>query len=166
MRIVGRREPYRHFDSATILTGALAIMQQAIERNEALVTHGPLPEVFGDPNQICHLFSSLIENSIKFRSQCRPEIRVNAVPLENHWLFSICDNGIGIDPKNSDRIFGVFKRVHNDAYPGAGMGLAIAKRIVELHRGRIWVESHLGEGATFLFALPCDTGGSPAACLG
>jgi light-regulated signal transduction histidine kinase (bacteriophytochrome) len=157
-RIVGRREPYRHFDASAILAGALATIQPAMDRSEAVVTHDPLPEVYGDPSQICYIFSSLIENSIKFRSQSRPEIHVTAIPDENDWLFSVCDNGIGIDPRHVERVFGVFKRIHSEEYPGAGMGLAIAKRIIESHGGRIWVESHLGQGATFFFTLPNTSG--------
>lgn len=162
MRIVGRREPYRLFDASASLAGALATIQQTIDQNDALVTHDPLPEVYGDPNQICYIFASLIENSIKFRSEYRPEIHVAAIPEESYWLFSVRDNGIGIDPKHSDRIFGVFTRIHNQAYPGAGVGLAIADRIVERHGGRIWVESHLGHGATFCFTLPHTAGREPA----
>jgi light-regulated signal transduction histidine kinase (bacteriophytochrome) len=154
MRIVGRPEPYRHFDANSILAGALATIQPEIDRNDARVTHDPLPEVYGDVNQICCIFANLIENSIKFRRECRPEIHVGAAVEENGWVFSVRDNGIGIDPRHRDRIFGVFKRLHADAYPGAGMGLAIARRIVERHGGGIWVESHLGQGATFFFALP------------
>jgi light-regulated signal transduction histidine kinase (bacteriophytochrome) len=153
-RAVTRREPYRHFDAEAIFAAALATIQPAMDRNEAVVTHDALPEVYGDPSQICHIFASLIENSIKFRSQYRPEIHITAIPRDNDWLFSVCDNGMGIDPRHGERIFGVFKRIHNDAYPGAGMGLAIAKRIIESHGGRIWVESHLGQGATFFFTLP------------
>ncbi len=159
MRIVGREAPYRRCDTNAILAGALATIQPDIDRNDVWVTHDPLPAVYGEPNQICYLFASLIENSIKFRSECRPEIHVAAVEDENGWLFSVCDNGIGIDPRHRDRIFGVFKRIHNEAYPGAGMGLAIARRIVERHGGRIWVESHLGQGATFFFELPNAAGG-------
>lgn len=159
MRIVGQPGPYRHFDANATLAGALVTIQPSIDRNDAWVTHDPLPEVYGDPNQICYIFASLIENSIKFRSECRPEIHVAAVGRENGWLFSVCDNGLGIDPRHRDRIFGVFKRIHNEAYPGAGMGLAIARRIVERHGGRIWVESRLGQGATFFFALPNTAGG-------
>jgi len=159
-RIVARREPYRQLDAEAIFAAALATIQPALDRNDAVVTHDALPEVYGDPSQICCIFASLIENSIKFRSQCRPEIHVTAVPCESGWLFSVCDNGIGIDPRHGERIFGVFKRIHNDAYPGAGMGLAIARQIIESHGGRIWVESRLGQGATFFFTLPnitaCD----------
>jgi len=165
-RVVGLRQPYRHFDANAIFAGALAAIQQTIDRNEAVVTHDSLPEVYGDPSQICYIFTSLIENSIKFRSQRRPEIHVTAIPDEHYRLFSVCDNGIGIDPRHCERIFGVFKRIHNDAYPGAGMGLAIAKRIIESHEGRIWAESHLGRGATFFFALPRATGGAPVGLPG
>jgi light-regulated signal transduction histidine kinase (bacteriophytochrome) len=154
MRIVGHQTPCRHFDANAILAGALATIQPGIDRNDAQVTHDPLPEVYGDPNQICYTFATLVENSIKFRGESRPEIHVAAGEAENGWLFSVRDNGIGIDSRHHDRIFGVFKRVHNDAYPGPGIGLAIARRIVERHGGRIWVESHLGQGATFFFELP------------
>jgi len=157
-RMVARREPYRQFDAEAIFTAALATIQPALDRSEALVTHDSLPEVYGDPSQICYILAGLIENSIKFRSQCRPEIHVSAIPCESDWLFSVCDNGIGIDPRHGERIFGVFKRIHNEAYPGAGVGLAIARRIIESHGGRIWVESHLGQGATFFFTLPNTTG--------
>jgi chemotaxis family two-component system sensor kinase Cph1 len=153
-RIVGQCQPYCNFDANVILEGALATIHGMIEQNDAVVTHDSLPEVCGDPSQICYTFASLIENSIKFRGEQRPEIRVNAIPGETECLFSVRDNGLGIDPKYNDRIFGVFKRVHNDAYPGAGMGLPIAKRIIEQHGGRIWVESALGQGATFFFTLP------------
>jgi light-regulated signal transduction histidine kinase (bacteriophytochrome) len=153
-RIVGNCQPHRHFDANAILDVAQASIQQTIDQNHALVTHDPLPEIYGDPSQICYLFASLIENSIKFRRECRPDIHVTAVLEETDWLFSVCDNGIGIDPRHSDRIFGVFTRLHREAYPGAGMGLPIAKRIIERHRGTIWVESDLGRGATFFFSLP------------
>jgi chemotaxis family two-component system sensor kinase Cph1 len=119
MRIVGQPGPYRHFDANATLAGALATIQPSIDRTDAWVTHDPLPVVYGDPNRICYIFASLIENSLKFRSECRPDIHVAAVEAENGWLFSVCDNAIGIDPRHRDRIFGLFKRIHNEAYPGA-----------------------------------------------
>jgi len=157
IRIVSQGGPFRHFDANAALAGALATIQHSIDQNDALVTCGRLPEVYGDPNQISYTFASLIENSIKFRSERRPKIHVAAAEVEDGWLFSVCDNGIGIDPRHHRRIFGVFKRIHNDEYPGAGMGLAIAKRIVERHGGMIWVESRLGQGATFFISLPAVT---------
>ncbi len=154
MRIAGQSGPYRHFDANAALAGALATIQESIDRSDVLITRDRLPEVYGDPTQISYTFASLIENSIKFRGERRPEVHVAAQGDENGWVFSVRDNGMGIEPKYCERIFKVFKRVHNGGYPGAGVGLAIAKRIVELHGGRIWVESQLGRGATFFFRLP------------
>jgi light-regulated signal transduction histidine kinase (bacteriophytochrome) len=153
-RIIGQRQPARMFDSNVILAGGIAMIEPAMEQSRAQVTHDPLPEVYGDPTQISHVFASLIDNSIKFRSEQPPRIRVAATTGATSWVFSVSDNGIGIDPKHADRIFGVFKRVYNDAYPGAGMGLPIARRIIESHGGTISVESQLGQGAKFSFTLP------------
>jgi light-regulated signal transduction histidine kinase (bacteriophytochrome) len=153
-RIIGQHQPVRMFDSNAALAAALAMIQPAIEQNQALVTHDLLPEVYGDPTQISHVFAMLVDNSIKFRSEQIPRISVTATTDSKAWVFSVSDNGIGIDPKHVDRIFGVFKRVYNDQYPGAGMGLPIARRIIERHGGTISVESHIGEGAVFAFTLP------------
>jgi light-regulated signal transduction histidine kinase (bacteriophytochrome) len=141
-------------DGNQLLSGALAILQYAIAQNEALVTHDPLPELYCDSDQITYVLASLIDNSIKFRSERRPEIHVSAVPEKRTWFLFVRDNGTGIDPRFATRIFASFKRIHNDQYPGAGMGLAITKRVIERHRGRIWVESELGKGATFFIELP------------
>jgi len=157
-RIIGDGQPYRNFDANAILEGALATLQQILQQNHAVVTHDPLPEIWGDPNQICYTFVSLIENAVKFRADCPLEIHIGVAPKGSHWLFSVCDNGIGIEPKYADRIFEVFKRVHNDNYPGAGMGLPIARRIIERHGGRMWVDSDLGKGACFFFTLPKSQG--------
>jgi light-regulated signal transduction histidine kinase (bacteriophytochrome) len=162
MRLIGQAMPPRVFDGNAALAGGLATIQDSIDRSEARVTSDRLPELCGDPNQISYLLASLVENSIKFRGECRPEIHIAARETENGWLLSVCDNGMGIDPKYRERIFGVFQRIQRDAYPGAGMGLAIARRIVEKHGGRIWVESQLGQGATFFIALPGVEASSPA----
>jgi light-regulated signal transduction histidine kinase (bacteriophytochrome) len=153
-RIVGQHQLPRMFDANAILAAAIAMIQPVIEQNGAQVTHDLLPEAYGDPTQISYVFASLIDNSIKFRSDQTPRIHVAATTDDKAWVFSVNDNGIGLDPKHADRIFGVFKRVYNDAYPGAGMGLPIAKRIIEGHGGRISVESRLGDGARFFFTLP------------
>jgi chemotaxis family two-component system sensor kinase Cph1 len=142
------------FDANEILTGAISMIQPAIDQSGALLTYDPLPGVYGDPTQICYVFASLIDNSIKFRSEPPPRIHITATTEDNVWLFSVEDNGIGVDPKNAERIFSVFRRVYNDEYPGAGVGLAISRRIIERHAGRIWVRSKLGQGATFFFTLP------------
>jgi light-regulated signal transduction histidine kinase (bacteriophytochrome) len=162
MRVVSQGSPFRYFDANVALAGALSTIQDTIDRNDAQVTFDRLPEVFGDPSQISYAFASLVENAIKFRSDLRPEIHVAAEEQENGYVFSVSDNGMGIDPRNQKRIFGVFKRVHNDQYPGAGMGLAIAKRVVERHGGGIWVESRPGHGATFFVSLPSTSGVGPA----
>jgi chemotaxis family two-component system sensor kinase Cph1 len=105
--------------------------------------------------QLEQLFQNLIGNAIKFRGEKRPQIHIGVVRRHAEWEFSIRDNGIGIDPKEVDRIFIIFQRLHTqEEYPGVGMGLAICKRIVERHGGRMWVESEVGSGSTFYFTLP------------
>jgi light-regulated signal transduction histidine kinase (bacteriophytochrome) len=101
------------------------------------------------------VFQNLIANAIKFRGENHPEVRIGATRLGNEWVFSVSDNGIGINPEYWDKIFEIFKRLHTrDEYPGTGIGLAICRRIVERHGGRIWVESEEGKGSTFFFSLP------------
>ncbi len=139
---------------------ALTNLQRRIrESNATVITHDTLPTLMADGTQLMQLFQNLIVNAIKFRSAEPPEIHINVQRLEDEWLFSVQDNGIGIDPQFSDRIFVIFQRLHTrDEYPGTGMGLAICKKIIECHRGKIWVESELGKGSTFYFTIP--VGGS------
>jgi light-regulated signal transduction histidine kinase (bacteriophytochrome) len=153
-QVLCSEQPLCRCDANTLLAGALVSIQQAIDLNGAAITHDTLPELYCDPSQISYAFASLIENSIKFRREQSPEIHVSVSSEESFWVFRVRDNGIGIDPKYRDRIFGVFKRIYNEAYPGAGVGLAIVKRVVERHGGRVWVESDLGQGAIFFLALP------------
>ena len=137
------------------LAKAMSNLRKRISETKAVITHDPLPTVMADSTQLMQLFQNLIGNAIKFRSENTPEIQIGASRIEDAWLFSVRDNGIGIEPQFSDRIFTIFQRLHTrDEYPGTGMGLAICKKIVECHRGRIWVESQLGEGATFYFTIP------------
>ncbi|MEA5515672.1 ATP-binding protein [Nodularia sp. UHCC 0506] len=139
----------------TPLERALSHLRQRITETGATITHDPLPTVMAGSTQLMQLFLNLIANAIKFRSHEPPQIHIGAERLEDEWLFSVRDNGIGIDPQFSDRIFIIFQRLHTrDEYPGTGMGLAICKKIIECHRGRIWVESQLGEGSTFYFTIP------------
>ncbi|MBW4569808.1 MAG: GAF domain-containing protein [Tolypothrix carrinoi HA7290-LM1] len=139
----------------TALVRALGSLRGRIGETKAVITHEEMPSIMADSTQLMQLFQNLIGNAIKFRSDKLPEIHIAASRLEDDWLFSVRDNGIGIDPQFSDRIFVIFQRLHTrDEYPGTGMGLAICKKIVECHRGRIWVESQPGEGATFYFTIP------------
>jgi chemotaxis family two-component system sensor kinase Cph1 len=119
------------------------------------VTHDPLPIAKADPTQLVQLFQNLLGNAIKFRGGKDPRIHISAQPKDNEWLLSVGDNGIGIDPQYSDRIFGIFQLLHGSGeYSGTGIGLAICRKIVEGHSGRIWVQSEPGKGATFFFTLP------------
>lgn len=139
----------------TPLNRALSNLRGRIHETGAIIKHDPLPTVMADSTQLMQLFQNLIGNAIKFRSEKPPQIYIGAERLEDEWLFSVQDNGIGIDPRFSDRIFVIFQRLHTrEEYPGTGMGLAICKKIIECHRGRIWVESQLGAGASFYFTIP------------
>ncbi|HIK32856.1 MAG TPA: GAF domain-containing protein [Oscillatoriales cyanobacterium M59_W2019_021] len=146
---------FKIVEAEMALDRALANLRGRIADCKAKVTRDSLPTVTADPTQLMQLFQNLIGNAIKFRSHQPLEIHVGTSRLEDEWLFWVRDNGIGIDPQFSDRIFVIFQRLHTrDEYPGTGMGLAICKKIVECHRGRIWVESQVNEGATFYFTIP------------
>ena len=154
-RVGTRGRPMGLSSCEKVLGEALMNLQVAIDESGAAITHDPLPTVFCDQPQLVQVFQNLIGNAIKFRAQQAPCIHVAANQQENEWLFSVRDNGIGLDPKFKERIFEIFQRLHSrTAYPGTGIGLAICKRIIQRHGGRIWVESQPGEGATFYFSLP------------
>jgi light-regulated signal transduction histidine kinase (bacteriophytochrome) len=125
-----------------------------ITENAAVVSHGAMPTLPADPIQLGRLFQNLITNALKFRRDVAPRVDIQATLKEEFWEFAIKDNGIGIDPRHHERIFVIFQRLHGRARPGTGIGLAICRKIVERHGGRIWVESELGAGATFFFTLP------------
>jgi signal transduction histidine kinase len=136
---------------------ACADLRAPITEAAAEINHGPLPTVPGDFGQFTRLFQNLIGNAIKFRSQAPPRVHVSAERNGEEWVFSVRDNGIGLDPQFADRIFMVFQRLHaHEDYAGTGIGLAIAKKIVEQRGGRIWVESEPGKGATFCFTVPIN----------
>ena len=154
-RVGTQGRPLEPVESASALEHAMSNLRVAISEAEARVTHDRLPRVQGDVNQLSQLFQNLISNAMKFRSEERPEIHISSVQVGESWVMSVSDNGIGIDPQHEDRIFGMFKRLHGRGeYPGTGIGLAICSKIVERHMGKIWVESELGNGATFSFTLP------------
>jgi light-regulated signal transduction histidine kinase (bacteriophytochrome) len=154
-RVGTRGKEFALTDCEEILGRVLENLQIAIEENRGKVTHDPLPKLMADDVQLESLFQNLIGNAIKFHGKKPPRIHVGVKKDEKDWIFSVSDNGIGIDPQYFERIFIIFQRLHNrEEYPGTGIGLAISKRIVERHGGRIWIESHPGKGSTFFFTLP------------
>jgi light-regulated signal transduction histidine kinase (bacteriophytochrome) len=138
------------------LDQALGNLGAAISETDARVTSGPLPAARADEVQMVQLFQNLVGNAIKFRRpEVPPEVRVEADARDAEWVFTVSDNGIGIDLRHAERIFAIFQRLHRrQEYPGAGVGLAICRKIVERHGGRIWVESHPEGGTAFRFTLP------------
>jgi light-regulated signal transduction histidine kinase (bacteriophytochrome) len=146
---------FEQTDCNFVVDQVVANLQAAIDKSGAVVTYNSLPTIMADASQMVQLFQNLISNAIKFRSDKPPEIHIGAERTNGEWLFSVRDNGIGIDPQYSERIFQVFQRLHDPTeYPGTGIGLAICKKIVERHGGRIWVESSQGKGSTFFFTIP------------
>ena len=154
-RIGKSEENFRKVDCNKAVDFAVKNLSQAIEESAAMLNCAPLPTVFGIASQLTLLFQNLIGNAIKFRRADVPiRIDVEAIRQENVWLFSIKDNGIGVESQYFERIFTIFQRLHTRReYPGTGMGLALCKRIVEYHGGRIWIESILGSGTTVFFTL-------------
>jgi PAS domain S-box-containing protein len=154
-RVGTRGEQFEVLDAGKVVDQAVANLQAAIHGAAAIVTRDELPRVTADPTLLTQLFQNLISNAVKFRGPQPPRVHVSCRDSGQEWTFSVRDNGIGFDPRHADRIFVVFERLHpQDRYPGTGIGLAICKRVVERHGGRIWCESALGEGAAFHFSLP------------
>jgi len=142
-------------DSHAVLGEALRNLSAAIEESGAMVTNDDLPTVCADAGQLQQVFQNLIANAIKFHGQTPPRVHISARAEGGEWLFSVEDNGIGIDAQHADRLFVIFQRLHTrQEYPGTGIGLAVCKRIVERHGGRIWFDSQPGRGSTFWFTLP------------
>ncbi len=154
-RVGTRGRAFQAADSKAVLAKAVANLWGAVESSGARITHDALPAVVADPSQLVQLFQNLIGNAIKFRGQHAPAVHVSAEQTDEGWKFSVKDEGIGIDPQYFERIFLMFQRLHSKAeYPGTGIGLAICKKIVDRHGGRIWVESQPGKGSAFFFTLP------------
>lgn len=154
-RVGSRAREFAPADCTAVLRQAISNLQVAITECGAQVTHDPLPTIPCDEGQLTQVFQNLLGNSIKFRNSPVPRIHVAARREASEWVFSVKDNGIGIDPQYAGRIFEVFQRLHTcSEYPGSGIGLAITKKIVERHGGHVWVESQLHQGATFFFSIP------------
>jgi PAS domain S-box-containing protein len=159
-RIMTRGGEFRKFKLKKIIKEDINGLKILIDENNAQITCGPLPEIYGDPRQIARLFQNLITNSIKFRKPDEPpKIHISCQKDEksNEPIFSVSDNGIGMDPQYKDRIFTIFQRLHTtEEYTGTGIGLAVAKRIVERHGGKIWAESEPRKGTTFYFTISAE----------
>ncbi len=158
-RIQTKGKTFEETSCSEILGQVRANLQVAIEKSSALITNDFLPTVNADPVQMTQLFQNLIDNAIKFSGELPPRIHISAEKKDNEWVFSVCDKGIGIEPQFNEHIFVIFQRLHDrEKYPGTGIGLAVCKRIVERHGGRIWVESEMGKGTTFYFTIPTRGG--------
>ncbi|MBA3533978.1 MAG: GAF domain-containing protein [Ardenticatenales bacterium] len=153
-RVGSSPEPLERTELNPLLDHALANLQVAIRESGASITYDSLPALKVYPMQILSLLQNLIGNALKFRAQRLLRIHIHARYADGHWLFAVQDNGIGFEAQHAERIFAIFQRLHNlQDYPGTGMGLAICKRVVERHQGRLWADSVLGEGTTFHFTL-------------
>lgn len=154
-RVETQPRDFKPVDCQKILDEARKFLEVAINEAGACVTNDPLPEINADEQLIIQLFQNLISNAIKYRSTRKPEVHIGAKREKDHWLFSVHDNGIGMEKQYLERIFIIFQRLHDRSqYPGTGIGLAICKKAVELHGGRIWAESEIDKGTTFYFTIP------------
>jgi PAS domain S-box-containing protein len=163
-RVSSQAKPLQPTDTAVLLASVVAMMSKTIENSKAEVVSENMPTVSADELQLGQVFQNLLGNALKFRGERAPRIQFQAESIENGnmWRFSVADNGIGIDKENGGRLFQMFQRLHTrEEYEGTGIGLAISKRIVERHAGRIWFDSAPGQGTTFYFTLP-----RPERCAG
>lgn len=154
-RVGASEKKFKRVDMEDVLDITRARMRIAIMEAKAQIEAGPLPEIFGDENEMAQVLQNLISNSLKYQSQDPPRIVITAVQNGAEWVFSVKDNGIGISPDSYEKIFGLFQRLHpKGRYPGTGIGLAICKKIIERHKGKIWVTSEPGKGSIFYFTVP------------
>jgi PAS domain S-box-containing protein len=153
-RVGTKGKVLRVASSQAALDEALGNLRNAIEEHGAIITHDALPTVLADEIQLVQLFQNLVGNAIKYQDKAIPEVHVSAQQHDSKWMFSVRDNGLGIEPRYFERIFGMFQRLHKrDEFAGTGIGLAVCKKIVERHGGTISVESTPGQGSTFRFAM-------------
>jgi signal transduction histidine kinase len=154
-RVGTQGKPFAPTDANALLQKVLESLRFAIEESGAVISSDPLPVVMADPQQLGQLFQNLLTNAIKFRGADPPHVRISIERNGSDWKISVRDNGIGISQEHADRIFVIFQRLHTKTeYPGTGIGLAICKKIVERHSGRIWIEPSPGGGTTFCFTIP------------
>lgn len=160
-RVGSQGKPLVPVDSAAVLAGVLDSLRRLVRETGATIEHDSMPAVLADEVQLGQLFQNLLSNALKFRSEAPPRITVSAAALGPRWQFAVADNGIGLDMQFAERIFLMFQRLHEmGKYEGSGIGLAIAKRIVERHGGSISVDSQPGAGTTFHFTLQAVKGPS------
>jgi light-regulated signal transduction histidine kinase (bacteriophytochrome) len=153
-----RSRPFAQASFLDIVNDAMALLDSSIHDSGGQVTVGELPAIMCDRSQMVQLIQNLIGNGLTYHSEKPPHIHISAERSGKEWIFSVRDNGIGIDPKHYEQIFEIFKRLHDQTeYPGTGIGLAVCRRVVERHGGRIWVKSDPGKGSTFYFTIPEGT---------
>jgi light-regulated signal transduction histidine kinase (bacteriophytochrome) len=152
---IGKEKMIEDVDLATVLAEACSHLKVVIDESMASIHYGSMPHIKANRLSMVQLFQNLIGNAIKYKSEQLPDIHISSVQKSGSWTFSVRDNGIGIDPQFKERVFDMFQRLHpKDEYSGTGVGLAICKKIAENHGGKIWVESQLGQGATFYITIP------------
>lgn len=156
-RVQSKEQTYKWLCFEEVLENTVDNLAVSIKEANAKITHDPLPEVVADYGQMVQLMENLVANALKFKGKQPPRIHISAKKSDGDWVFSIKDNGIGILEKDFGRIFEVFQKLHGkDEYSGTGIGLAICKKIIDRHRGRIWVESAPGKGSVFKFTLSAE----------
>jgi signal transduction histidine kinase len=154
-RLDGSGKPFQRVASEDLLGRVVADLRPVIEESGARITHDPLPVIETDPGQIVQLLRNLLGNALKFRGGDPPRVHLSATRMRGEWVFAVQDNGIGMAPEDAKTIFNLFARLRPEV-PGSGVGLAVCRKIVERHGGRIWVESQPGQGSTFFFTLPLE----------
>jgi light-regulated signal transduction histidine kinase (bacteriophytochrome) len=154
-RISSQERKFEYLKSEEILNTVLINLKSTIKDNSVNIIHDPLPLIYANNQQMVQLFQNLIGNAIKYRGKENPEIQISYEDVDDEYIFSIKDNGIGIDEKHLKKIFNIFHRLHtSEEYEGTGIGLAISEKILEKHRGKIWAESETGKGTIFHFTIP------------
>ncbi len=154
-RVGQKDEEATEISSEALWEQTVYLFEESIAESGAIITHDPLPMVFANATLLGQVLQNLLSNALKFRGQEPPRIHISAERKDENWLFAVRDNGIGIDPRFSERIFAIFQRLHpRTTYSGTGIGLAICKKVIEHYGGKIWMESTPGQGATFYFTIP------------
>lgn len=160
-QVESRARPFAPVPCNQVFDESVSVLEGSIAEAKAVVARDELPTVIGDRPQLVQLMLNLIANAIKYHGAAAPRVQVSARKGDGEWIFSVADNGIGIPPKHHEKIFEIFRRLHTrHAYPGTGIGLAVCRRVVHRHEGRIWVDSEPGRGSTFHFTIPDIKGGN------